>query len=107
MAFGAGFHAGAVPVLAEVLKLYERLGGPVADNFLAVDLDSLVRANKLRQAVSLCKAVQTATWRGDQASAKAASVEDGDSPPITRRAPSTCLTVFALPLPRALISSCR
>src|SRR5215207_620745 len=35
----------------------------------------VVRANKLRQAVSLWKAVQTATWREDQASAKAASVE--------------------------------
>ena len=41
----------------------------------------VVRANKVRQAVSLWKAVQTATWREDQASAKAASVEDGDSPP--------------------------
>jgi LPS sulfotransferase NodH len=41
----------------------------------------VVRANKVRQAVSLWKAVQTATWREDQASAKAASLEDGDSPP--------------------------
>jgi LPS sulfotransferase NodH len=41
----------------------------------------VVRANKLRQAVSLWKAVQTATWREDQASAKAASVEDDGSPP--------------------------
>jgi LPS sulfotransferase NodH len=41
----------------------------------------VVRANKLRQAVSLWKAVQTATWREDQASAGLASVEDGDSPP--------------------------
>jgi LPS sulfotransferase NodH len=41
----------------------------------------VVRANKLRQAVSLWKAVQTATWREDQASAKAASVEDDDVPP--------------------------
>lgn len=41
----------------------------------------VVRANKVRQAVSLWKAVQTATWREDQASAKAASVEDQDSPP--------------------------
>jgi trehalose 2-sulfotransferase len=41
----------------------------------------VVRANKLRQAVSLWKAVQTATWREDQASAKAASVEDDDAPP--------------------------
>ena len=32
----------------------------------------MVRANKVRQAVSLWKAVQTATWREDQASAKAA-----------------------------------
>ena len=41
----------------------------------------VVRANKLRQAVSLWKAVQTATWREDQASAKATSVEDEGSPP--------------------------
>ncbi len=41
----------------------------------------VVRANKVRQAVSLWKAVQTATWREDQASARAASLEDGDSPP--------------------------
>ncbi len=41
----------------------------------------VVRANKVRQAVSLWKAVQTATWREDQASAKAASLDDGDSPP--------------------------
>jgi LPS sulfotransferase NodH len=41
----------------------------------------VVRANKLRQAVSLWKAVQTATWREDQASAKAASLEDDDAPP--------------------------
>jgi LPS sulfotransferase NodH len=41
----------------------------------------VVRANKVRQAVSLWKAVQTATWREDQASAKAASLDDDDSPP--------------------------
>jgi trehalose 2-sulfotransferase len=41
----------------------------------------VVRANKVRQAVSLWKAVQTATWRENQANAKAASLEDGDSPP--------------------------
>lgn len=42
----------------------------------------VVRANKVRQAVSLWKAVQTATWREDQASAKAATLEDdGASPP--------------------------
>ena len=41
----------------------------------------VVRANKVRQAVSLWKAVQTATWREDQASAKAASVEEQDTPP--------------------------
>jgi len=44
----------------------------------------VVRANKVRQAVSLWKAVQTANWREDQASAKAASVEqqhdNGSSP---------------------------
>ena len=41
----------------------------------------VVRANKVRQAVSLWKAVQTATWREDQATAKAASLEDDGSPP--------------------------
>jgi trehalose 2-sulfotransferase len=41
----------------------------------------IVRANKVRQAVSLWKAVQTATWREDQASAKATSLEDDGSPP--------------------------
>ncbi len=41
----------------------------------------VVRANKVRQAVSLWKAVQTATWREDQAGAKASSLEDDDSPP--------------------------
>jgi LPS sulfotransferase NodH len=35
----------------------------------------------VRQAVSLWKAVQTATWREDQASANVGSLEDGDSPP--------------------------
>jgi LPS sulfotransferase NodH len=41
----------------------------------------VVRANKVRQAVSLWKAVQTATWREDQANATAASLEDNGSPP--------------------------
>jgi len=41
----------------------------------------IVRANKVRQSVSLWKAVQTATWREDQSSAKAASLEDDGSPP--------------------------
>jgi LPS sulfotransferase NodH len=41
----------------------------------------VVRANKVRQAVSLWKAVQTATWREDQANAKATSLDDDDSPP--------------------------
>jgi LPS sulfotransferase NodH len=41
----------------------------------------VVRANKLRQAVSLWKAVQTATWREDQAKAKATSIEADGSPP--------------------------
>lgn len=44
----------------------------------------VVRANKLRQAVSLWKAVQTATWREDQASAKAAASVEGDDPPPYR-----------------------
>jgi LPS sulfotransferase NodH len=42
----------------------------------------VVRANKVRQAVSLWKAVQTATWREDQAHSKATSVEDDGSPPF-------------------------
>lgn len=41
----------------------------------------VVRANKVRQAVSLWKAVQTATWREDQAGAKASSLDDDGSPP--------------------------
>jgi trehalose 2-sulfotransferase len=41
----------------------------------------VVRANKVRQAVSLWKAVQTATWREDQASASLVSVEEDGSPP--------------------------
>lgn len=41
----------------------------------------VVRANKVRQAVSLWKAVQTATWREDQANAGAVSVEDDGAPP--------------------------
>jgi trehalose 2-sulfotransferase len=49
--------------------------------FPDLTLVRVVRANKLRQAVSLWKAVQTATWREDQASAKAASVEEDGSPP--------------------------
>jgi LPS sulfotransferase NodH len=36
----------------------------------------VVRANKVRQAVSLWKAVQTANWREDQASASAGTIED-------------------------------
>lgn len=41
----------------------------------------VVRANKVRQAVSLWKAVQTATWREDEASAKIGSVEEDGGPP--------------------------
>lgn len=49
--------------------------------FPEVTFVRVVRADKLRQAVSLWKAVQTATWREDQAQAKAASVEEDGSPP--------------------------
>ncbi len=49
--------------------------------FPDLTLVRVVRANKVRQAVSLWKAVQTATWREDQASAKAASVEGDGAPP--------------------------
>jgi LPS sulfotransferase NodH len=44
----------------------------------------VVRANKLRQAVSLWKAVQSATWREDQASAEAAASVEGDGTPTYR-----------------------
>jgi LPS sulfotransferase NodH len=58
---------------------------PLADLLPAVFPDltfvRVIRANKLRQAVSLWKAVQTATWREDQAKAKAASLEEDGSPP--------------------------
>jgi LPS sulfotransferase NodH len=52
------------------------------DVFPELTFVRIVRANKVRQAVSLWKAVQTATWREDQASAGAiASVENDGSPP--------------------------
>lgn len=41
----------------------------------------VVRANKVRQAVSLWKAVQTATWREDHVSAEIGSVEEDGAPP--------------------------
>jgi LPS sulfotransferase NodH len=49
--------------------------------FPDLTLVRVVRANKVRQAVSLWKAVQTATWREDQASGTTASLEDDSSPP--------------------------
>lgn len=49
--------------------------------FPEVTFVRVIRANKLRQAVSLWKAVQTATWRESQASAKATSIEDESHPP--------------------------
>lgn len=49
--------------------------------FPQVTFVRVIRANKLRQAVSLWKAVQTATWRENQANAKATSVEDDGAPP--------------------------
>ncbi len=41
----------------------------------------VVRANKVRQAVSLWKAVQTATWREDDAVATVGSIEEDDASP--------------------------
>jgi LPS sulfotransferase NodH len=49
--------------------------------FPDLTLVRVVRANKVRQAVSLWKAVQTATWREDQASNSTGSLEDDSSPP--------------------------
>ena len=57
----------------------------------------IVRANKLRQAVSLWKAVQTATWREDQASAKRPRSRTTARPPTAlHRGPPPAT---ALPLP--------
>jgi LPS sulfotransferase NodH len=52
--------------------------------FPGLTLVRVVRANKLRQAVSLWKAVQSATWREDQASAEAAASVEGDGTPPYR-----------------------
>jgi LPS sulfotransferase NodH len=41
----------------------------------------VVRANKVRQAVSLWKAVQTATWRQENAATDRVGGENGDDPP--------------------------
>ena len=49
--------------------------------FPDLTLVRVVRANKVRQAVSLWKAVQTATWREDQVSAGAGSVENDSGAP--------------------------
>jgi LPS sulfotransferase NodH len=49
--------------------------------FPDLTLVRVVRANKVRQAVSLWKAVQTASWREDQASASAGTVEADGAPP--------------------------
>ncbi len=51
------------------------------DVFPELTFVRVVRANKVRQAVSLWKAVQTATWREDQAQAGAGTVEADGSPP--------------------------
>jgi LPS sulfotransferase NodH len=84
--FGAklmwGYFGDFVSLLRNVPE-YREL--PLAELLPAVFPDvtfvRVVRANKVRQAVSLWKAVQTATWREDQAQAKATSVEDEGSPP--------------------------
>jgi LPS sulfotransferase NodH len=58
---------------------------PLADVLPAVFPDltfvRVLRANKIRQAVSLWKAVQTATWREDQSQAEVSESDDPDSPP--------------------------
>ncbi len=53
----------------------------LADVFPDLTFVRVVRANKVRQAVSLWKAVQTATWRQEGAAAGAPGVTDGDAPP--------------------------
>jgi LPS sulfotransferase NodH len=57
------------------------LGEVLSTVFPDLTFVRVVRANKVRQAVSLWKAVQTATWREDQATAAAGSVEAEGSPP--------------------------
>jgi LPS sulfotransferase NodH len=85
--FGAklmwGYFGDFVSLLRNVpayrdLPLADLLG----EVFPALTLVRVVRANKVRQAVSLWKAVQTATWREDQAKSKATSIEDDGSPPF-------------------------
>ena len=59
----------------------------------------VVRANKVRQAVSLWKAVQTATWREEEARATPPAGPRTDSPPY-RELPARAPAAAALPLPR-------
>jgi trehalose 2-sulfotransferase len=58
---------------------------PLADllpaAFPEVTFVRVVRANKVRQAVSLWKAIQTATWRQNDASSRDPIPEDSDVPP--------------------------
>src|ERR1700749_3849012 len=56
------------------------LAEPLPAVFPNLTFVRVVRANKVRQAVSLWKAVQTATWREDQASSNSISIEEASSP---------------------------
>jgi LPS sulfotransferase NodH len=84
--FGAKLMWGYLGDFVSLLRNVPRYRDlPLADLlptvFPEVRFVRVIRANKLRQAVSLWKAVQTATWRESQANAEATSVEEDGSPP--------------------------
>jgi LPS sulfotransferase NodH len=84
--FGAklmwGYFGDFVSLLRNVPRFRDTpLAELLPEVFPQLSFVRVLRANKLRQAVSLWKAVQTATWREDQASAGTGSVEDDGSPP--------------------------
>ena len=84
--FGAklmwGYFGDFVSLLRNVPRFRDlSLAELLPEVFPELSFIRVVRANKLRQAVSLWKAVQTATWREDQASAGTGSVEEDGAPP--------------------------
>jgi LPS sulfotransferase NodH len=84
--FGAklmwGYFGDFVSLLRNVARYRDlSLAELLPEVFPELTFVRVLRANKLRQAVSLWKAVQTATWREDQASAGTASIEEDGTPP--------------------------
>ena len=83
--FGAklmwGYFGDFVSLLGEVPAYRDvPLAELLATVFPRLTLVRVVRANKVRQAVSLWKAVQTATWREDRSGAEEASLGVDGSP---------------------------